>query len=134
LTATISVNANANSPAVHKSCSGSTCYFEAIVTKQNPTIFYRAFFSLWTGSSGSGFTVGARAVAGTPGVSQNCIYLTAPSGTALTVQGKWSISAPNCGVYFNFASGSVEDDDTGKAAKAGIDAASVGLWGPCRTI
>jgi Flp pilus assembly protein TadG len=128
LTATISVNANANSPAVHKSCSGSTCYFEAIVTKQNPTIFYRAFFSLWTGSSGSGFTVAARAVAGTPGVSQNCIYLTAPSGTALTVQGKWSISAPNCGVYFNSASGSVEDD-TGKAAKAGIDAASVEVVG-----
>jgi Flp pilus assembly protein TadG len=129
LVAAISVNSNASSPNVHKACSGSTCYFEAIVTKQNPTIFYRAFFGLWTGNSASDFTVGARAVAGTPGVSQNCVYLTGSSGTALTVKGNWSVSAPNCGVYINSSSNSVEDD-TGKAAKSGIDAASVEVVGP----
>jgi hypothetical protein len=68
-------------------------------------------------------------VAGSPGVSQNCAYLTAPTGTALTVQGNWSINAANCGVYINSTSGSVEDD-TGKAKNSGIDAASIEVAGP----
>jgi Flp pilus assembly protein TadG len=128
LAVTVTVNANASSPAAHKTCSGSTCYFEAVVTKQNSTPFYSAFFSLWKKQSASAFTVAARAVAGTPGVSQNCGYLTASSGASLTVKGSWKIHA-NCGMYINSNSTAVEDD-TGNAAKSGIDAASIDLVGP----
>jgi len=41
LTTAVTVNANPSSPASHKGCSGSTCFFEAIVSKPNPTIFSR---------------------------------------------------------------------------------------------
>jgi hypothetical protein len=78
MTPSVTVNANANSPAAHKVCSGSTCYFEAIVSKPNPTVFYRAFLSIWKRSTGSAFTVAARAVAGTPGNATGCLYLTDP--------------------------------------------------------
>ena len=36
MTATVTVNASTKSPASHKGCSGSTCYFEAIISKPNP--------------------------------------------------------------------------------------------------
>ncbi|HXE07183.1 MAG TPA: pilus assembly protein TadG-related protein [Acidobacteriaceae bacterium] len=128
LSAAVSVNTNSNSPAAHQGCSGSTCYFEAIITKQNPTVFYNAFLRLWKGSGSGNLTVAARAVAGTPGVSQNCGFLTASSGTALTVKGNWKITA-SCGLYINSSSNAVEDD-TGGAAKSGIDAPSIELVGP----
>lgn len=129
MTPTVTVNVSAKSPASHKICSGTTCFFEAIVSKPNPTIFYRTFFSLWQAGDGGAFTVAARAVAGTPGNATGCAYLTAPTGTALTVQGKWDIDASGCGVYINSNSSSVEDD-TGKAAKSGIKAASISIVGP----
>src|SRR6185437_9906746 len=129
LSAAVSVNANASSPAAHQGCSGSTCYFEAIITKQNPTLFYSVFLGLWKGSGSGNLTVAARAVAGTPGVSQNCGFLTASSGTALTVKGNWKIDAANCGIYINSNSTAVEDD-TGNAAKSGINEASIELVGP----
>ncbi len=129
LSATVSVNTNASSPAAHQGCSGSTCYFEAVITKQNPTLFYSVFLGLWKGSGSGNLTVAARAVAGTPGVSQNCGFLTASSGTALTVKGNWKIDAANCGIYINSNSTAVEDD-TGNAAKSGINAASIELVGP----
>jgi hypothetical protein len=122
------VNTNPASPAAHRGCVGTNCYFEAIVTQQNPTFFYSAFFALWKGQSAGTVGVGARAVAGSPGVSDNCIYLTNKNGTALKVQGNWDINAANCGVYINSSSSSVEDD-TGKAAKSGISAASISIVG-----
>ena len=128
LSAAVSVNANASSPAAHKGCSGSTCYFEAIITKQNPTLFYSVFLGLWKGSGSGNLTVAARAVAGTPGVSQNCGFVTGSSGATLTVKGNWKIQA-SCGIYINSNSTAVEDD-TGKAAKSGIDATSIELVGP----
>ena len=128
MTAVVTVNANPNSPASHKSCSGSLCFFEAVVSKPNPTIFYRTFFSLWKNSDGGAFTVAARAVAGTPGVSQGCGYLTAPTGSSLTVMGKWIIDASSCGLYINSSSSSVEAD-TGKSAKSGVKAQYVEVVG-----
>jgi hypothetical protein len=132
LTATVTVNTNPNSPSSHKvagGCTGSTCFFQAVVSKPNPTIFYRTFFALWKNSDGGAFTVAARAVAGTPGVSQGCGYLTAPTGSSLTVTGNWSIDASSCGLYINSSSSSVEDD-TGKAAKSGVKAQYVEVVGP----
>lgn len=128
-TVAVAVNANPNSPASHQGCVGTTCYFEAVLSQQNPTIFYGTFFALWQGQSANPFTVGARAVAGTPNSSNYCAYFTNPTGTALTVQGNWSINASNCGVYINSNSGSVEAD-TGKAAKSGVSATAVAIVGP----
>jgi Flp pilus assembly protein TadG len=129
MTVAVSVNTNPVSPTNHQGCVATNCYFEAIVSKPNPTIFYRTFFALWKNSNGGAFTVSARAVAGTPGVSQGCGYLTAPTGSSLTVQGKWVIDASSCGLYINSSSGSVEDD-TGKANKSGVKAQYVEVVGP----
>jgi hypothetical protein len=40
-------------------------------------------------------------VAGIPTYGQACIWLMANSGTALDIQGKYDIEAPDCGVYVN---------------------------------
>ena len=125
----VGVNVNPNSPSSHTGCVGTNCYFEAIVSQQNSAIFYSTFFALWQGQHANAFTVGARAVAGTPNASDYCVYLTNSTGTALTVQGNWSINAANCGVYINSDSGSVEAD-TGKAAKSGVSATAVAIVGP----
>ena len=124
----VAVNTNAASPAVHTGCVGTNCYYEAIVSQQNPTIFFGTFFALWQGKSAGTFKVAARAVAGTPNNNDYCVYLTSPSGTALKVQGNWTINAANCGVYINSNSSSVEDD-TGKAAKSGVSATEIGIVG-----
>lgn len=124
----VHVNTNANSPSSHTGCTGTSCFYEAIASQQNPTIFFNTFSSA-RGGSANGFTVGARAVAGTPNSSNFCVYLTNTSGTALTVQGNWSIDASNCGVYINSNSSTVEAD-TGKAAKSGISATEIAIVGP----
>lgn len=125
----VAVNVNPASPSAHTGCVATNCYFEAIASQQNPTIFFSTFFSLWQGTNSGAFTVKARAVAGTPAAITYCVYLTNPTGTALTVQGNWSINAPNCGVYINSSSSTVEAD-TGKAAKSGISATVVAVVGP----
>lgn len=127
-TASISVNTNAASPSAHTGCAGSTCYFEAIVSQQNPTFFFSTFSALFKGQTAGPFTVSARAVAGTSQPMNNCIYLTAEHNASLTVQGNWTVNAANCGVYINSDSAAVEDD-TGKAAKSGISATSIAIVG-----
>lgn len=127
--AKVSVNTNSTSPAAHTGCVNTNCYFEAIVTQQNPGIFYNTFFSLWKGQGGNSFTVAARAVAGGSTASDYCVYLTKDTGSSLTVQGNWTISAPNCGVYINSSSSSVEAD-TGKAANSGVSATEIAIVGP----
>ena len=47
------------------------------------------------------FTLKARAVAGVPTDGLACIWVMAPSGGALTLQGAYDIEAPSCGVYVN---------------------------------
>jgi hypothetical protein len=126
MTAAVTVNANAASPASHKGCSGSTCFFQAVVSKPNPTIFYGAFFSIWKGSGAGAFTVAARAVAGPPGTTTGCIYLTNPSGSAFQANGNYQINASGCGLYVNSTSPSAM---TGNGAKGQVSVASVSAVG-----
>jgi hypothetical protein len=126
MTATVTVNTNANSPLSHKVCSGSTCFFQAVVSKPNPTIFYRTFFSLWKGSDGGAFTVGARAVAGTPGNATGCGFLTAQTGSAFQANGKYQINASGCGLYVNSSSSSAM---TQKGNAGSVSVASVSAVG-----
>jgi hypothetical protein len=127
MTAVVTVNANANSPASHKVCGGSTCFFEAVVSKPNPTIFYRAFFSLWRNSDGGALTVAARAVAGTAGTATGCIFLTDPAGTAFQANGKYQINALGCGLYVNSTSSAAM---TGNGNSGKVSVASVSAVGP----
>jgi Flp pilus assembly protein TadG len=126
MTATVTVNTSAKSPASHKVCSGTTCYFEAIISKPNPTIFYRTFFSLWQGSGGGAFTVAARAVAGTPGNAAGCMYLTGSTGNVFQANGNYQINASGCGLYVNSSSSSAM---TGNGAKGKVSVASVSAVG-----
>jgi hypothetical protein len=126
LSATVSVNTNAGSPASHKVCSGSTCFFEAIVTKPNPTIFYRTFFALWQNGNGGAFTVAARAVAGTPGNASGCLFLTDPTGTAFNANGNYQINASGCGLYVNSTSSSAM---TGNGNSGSVNVATVSAVG-----
>ncbi len=127
MTATVTVNANASSPTSHKGCAGTTCFFEAIVTKPNPTIFYRTFFALWKSADGGAFTVGARAVAGTPGTATGCMYLTGSSGNVFDANGNYQITAPGCGLYVN----STSTDAMTQTGKSGLmDVGSVTSAGP----
>ncbi|HLY43402.1 MAG TPA: pilus assembly protein TadG-related protein [Terracidiphilus sp.] len=71
---------------------GTAGYVEAIVSEPNPTIFMSMF----------GFhsiTVAARAVAGTPGASQGCVYVLDPTASdAMELQGSFDVSVSHCGV------------------------------------
>jgi hypothetical protein len=125
-TAAVTVNVNPGSPVSHTGCVGTTCYFEAIVSEQDPTIFYRAFYSMWQGQNGGAFTVKARAVAGTPAASTYCIFLTDPTGSAYSAHGKYRINAPNCGIYVNSTSSSAM---TGKGASGLVDVTAVSAVG-----
>jgi uncharacterized membrane protein len=60
--------------------AGSVCngYFEAIIRQPNPTIFMRIF-------NRNVITVSARSVAGTPYISNTCVYVT-QSGTSAKVE------------------------------------------------
>jgi hypothetical protein len=129
MTPSVTVNANPISPTSHQGCVGTNCYFEAIVSKPNPTVFYRAFMSIWKGTTSSAFTVAARAVAGTPGSATNCMYLTNnnPTGTAFQASGSYFINAPGCGLYVNTISPSAMSQN---GNSGNIDVASVSSVGP----
>lgn len=87
---TVTFNTGANITTPYHQGTG---YFEAVLTQPNPTIF--------GGYLGIGsVTVGARAVAGTPGVAQGCVYVMDPSGAcpAMTLQGSFTVTAQKCAV------------------------------------
>jgi Flp pilus assembly protein TadG len=73
---------------------GSAGFVEAVVRQPNATFFMKLFGI-------SSVNVAARAVAGTPTAGQACIWLMAPSGTALSLQGSYNIQATGCGLYVN---------------------------------
>jgi Flp pilus assembly protein TadG len=73
---------------------GSAGFVEAVVHQPNATFFMKLFGI-------RSVNVAARAVAGTPTAGQACIWLMAPSGTALSLQGSYDIEAPGCGLYVN---------------------------------
>ena len=77
----------------------SAGFVEVIVSKPNPTIFMGPFSSLIGGSSLNTVTVKTRAVAGSPSVSQGCIFvLSTTACPAMTLQGSFKVTANKCGV------------------------------------
>ena len=74
--------------------AGSALFAEAQVSKPRNTIFM-GMFGFHT------MTVGARAVAGTPTNGAVCIWIMAPSGASMELQGSYDIEAPGCGIYVN---------------------------------
>ena len=74
--------------------AGNPTFAEAQVSKPKTTIMMGMF----------GFktmTVSARGVAGTPTNGTVCIWVMAPSGPSLLLQGSYDIQAPGCGIYVN---------------------------------
>jgi Flp pilus assembly protein TadG len=74
--------------------AGSALFAESQVSKPSNTIFM-GMFGFHT------MTVGARAVAGTPTNGAVCIWIMAPSGASMELQGSYNIQAPGCGIYVN---------------------------------
>jgi Flp pilus assembly protein TadG len=73
-------------------------YVEVIITQANPTFFMNIF-------NINSATVAARAVAGTPGFSNDCLYVLDPAAPdALELQGNFTLSTPNCGVIVDSSS------------------------------
>lgn len=93
-------------PTYGPEATGGTCkgFFEVFVTKTNALPFMSTFSSM-SGSSANlnSFPVAARAVAGTPSASNNCIWLMDSTASGeLTMQGSSStLNANGCGVYLN---------------------------------
>ncbi|WP_109487800.1 pilus assembly protein TadG-related protein [Occallatibacter savannae] len=91
------------SPTLQPGSVVCTSCVEVQLSKSSPTIFM-ATMSQWMFKSNqwNGINVSAMAVAGWPGTSNNCIYLTgAALSSELTMHGGSSINAPGCGVYVN---------------------------------
>jgi Flp pilus assembly protein TadG len=90
-----------NSPPTYGPNAGKAGFVEAIVIQPNNTLFMGYLSGI------SSINVTARAVAGAPGASQACIYISNPTASsALDLQGAYDIEAPGCGVYVNSNSGS----------------------------
>ena len=87
---TVTFNTGANITTPYHQGTG---YFEAVLTQPNPTVF--------GGYLGIGsVNIYARAVAGTPGAAQGCVYVMDPSGAcpAMTLQGSFNVNAQKCAV------------------------------------
>lgn len=88
---TVTINAGANGE-ITTSYHNSAGYFEAILTQPNPTFFMNVFGM-------SNVTVTARAVAGTPGAAQGCVYVMDPNAApAMELQGSFTVTAAKCGI------------------------------------
>ena len=83
-----------NMPPANGPNAGASGFAEAIVSQPVPTVFMGLF-------GRNAITVKTRAVAASPGTGTACIWLMAPSGQALELQGNYDIEAPNCGIYVN---------------------------------
>jgi hypothetical protein len=84
----------ASDPPADGPNSSSAAFLEAIVSEPVHTYFMGI----------AGFktvTVKARAVAGVPTNGDACIWVMAPSGPALHLQGSYDIEATGCGIYVN---------------------------------
>lgn len=80
-----------NTPPKNGPNTGSSGTFvEAIVMVPRNTIFRTSTVPVY-----------ARAVAALPTAGQACIWVMAPSGPALDVQGNYDIESPHCGIYVN---------------------------------
>ena len=74
--------------------AGNAAFLEAIVSEPVHT-YFMGFAGIKT------VTVKARAVAGVPTNGDACIWVMAPSGPALHLQGSYDIEATGCGIYVN---------------------------------
>lgn len=73
--------------------AGSAGFVEVIVTELSLTSF------LGMASGSNSVNIGARAVAGSPGPSADCVYVLDPtSSDAMDLQGSFNVSANQCGV------------------------------------
>jgi hypothetical protein len=82
----------ASYPPVDGPNTGSTGFVEVIIRQPNPTFFMKLF-------GFANVNVGARAVAGSPGVSNACVIVLNPTASgSMTLQGSFDVSAPKCGV------------------------------------
>jgi Flp pilus assembly protein TadG len=80
---------------VHQSAG----YVEVLVSQPNPTVFMGPFSKLIGGSNFSTVTITTRAVAGSPSISQGCIFvLSTTACPAMTLQGSFTVTANKCGV------------------------------------
>lgn len=76
---------------------------EVIVTQPNPTYFMKLF-------NFNPVSVSARAVAGTPGIANNCVnVLDKTASGAMTLQGAATFSGPNCGIAINSSASNALD-------------------------
>jgi hypothetical protein len=118
--ATVTVN-NGPASGTH---AGDASYVEAIVTQNQPTFLMKVF------SLGS-MNVSARAVAVNGGSSNGCVYILAPTGTGMDLQGKFHLDAPNCGLIIdsNSCDGKKGDALNFTGAAGEITAKSVGVVG-----
>lgn len=126
-----------NVPPVNGPNAGGAGFAEAIVMQPNPTIFMAAFSAMFANNDNLGtVSVGARAVAGTPGPSDSCVIVTNPTASdAMHLQGSFTVTAAKCGVtvdsndanalYFTGAGGtltagsiSVHGEDGGQTGDA----------------
>lgn len=81
-----------NSPPADGPNSGVLGDVEVIIRKPNPTIFMKMF-------KYDSVSVAARAVAGTPLPSKNCVYVLSPTGAgAMQLSGSFDVSVSHCGV------------------------------------
>jgi len=110
-----------NTPATSGSHKG-TGTVEVIVSQPQSTLFMALL-------GFNSMTVNARAVAVKGYPSQACLTVLSPNGSqALELQGKFTLSAPNCGVAVN-STASDAIDVTGNAGS--LTAGSVGVVGGC---
>lgn len=98
----------------------TTGYVEVIITQANPTFFMNIF-------NINSVTVAARAVAGSPSPSSECVYVMDPSASgAMKLQGAFTVTAPNCGVEINSSDPNALDFI---GAAGSLTAGSVGVVG-----
>jgi Flp pilus assembly protein TadG len=83
-----------SSPPADGPNAGKSGFFEARVSQPQ-----RTFFMGLVGFSS--MTVKARSVAGTPDIGDVCIWVMAPTGPSMQLQGSYNIQAPGCGIYVN---------------------------------
>ncbi len=88
-----------SAPAADGPNAGVAGFVEVVITQPNPTIFMSTFSMLFGGNNFSTVNVSARAVAGSPGASNSCVYILDPTASdAMDLQGSFDVSAPKCGV------------------------------------
>jgi len=83
-----------NTPPASGPNAGVAGFIEVIITEPSPTVF----LGMVSSHPGS-VTIAARAVAGSPGPSADCVYVLDPTASgAMTLQGSFNVSANHCGV------------------------------------